>query len=120
MQQILMNYMGNAIKFTSRGTIQLIVSLKRDELLPNIAMLKIKVKDSGCGISESDQKKLFMPFTMLSANKELNSSGTGMGLSICKQIAERMGGSTWVESYEDYGSTFGFSFKCELPDRMQI
>jgi len=78
------------------------------------------VRDSGCGISESDQKKLFTPFTMLSANKELNPSGTGMGLSICKQIAERLGGSTWVTSYEDLGSTFGFSFKCEIPDSRQI
>jgi len=78
------------------------------------------VRDSGCGISESDQKKLFTPFTMLSANKELNPSGTGMGLSICKQIAERLGGSTWVKSYEDLGSLFGFSFKCEIPDSRQI
>ena len=78
------------------------------------------MRDSGCGISESDQAKLFMPFSMLSANKQMNPNGTGMGLSICKQIAERMGGSTWVKSYEDLGSTFGFSFKCEIPDNRQI
>jgi len=119
MQQILMNYMGNAIKFTSKGAIEVLIAIKRD-WRSNIALLKIEVRDSGCGISESDQKKLFTPFTMLSANKQLNPSGTGMGLSICKQIAERMGGSTWVKSYEDMGSTFGFSFKCEIPDSSQI
>jgi len=120
LQQILMNYMGNAIKFTSKGTIEVLIVIKRDRNLSNFALLKIEVRDSGCGISESDQKKLFTPFTMLSANKELNPSGTGMGLSICKKIAERMGGSTWVQSHEEFGSTFGFSFKCEIPDSRQI
>jgi len=120
MQQILMNYMGNAIKFTSKGTIEVLIAIKRDRTMPNIALLKIEVRDSGCGISESDQKKLFTPFTMLSANKELNPNGTGMGLSICKRISEKMGGSTWIKSYEDLGSTFGFSFKCEIPDNKQI
>ena len=115
-----MNYIGNAIKFTSKVKIEVIVSIKRDRLMPHIALLSIEVRDSGCGISETDQKKLFTPFTMLSANKELNPSGTGMGLSICRQIAERMGGSTWVKSYQDLGSTFGFAFKCEIPDDKMI
>jgi len=51
-------------------------------------MVKIEVADQGCGIIEEDQRKLFAPFTMLSASKRLNPNGAGMGLSICKQIAE--------------------------------
>jgi len=78
------------------------------------------VRDTGCGISQQDQAKLFVPFTMLSANKNLNPNGTGMGLSICKRIAESMGGAVWVESQEGRGSTFGFSLRCELPDNSQI
>ena len=74
------------------------------------------MKDSGCGISLEDQAKLFTPFTMLSANKNMNPNGTGMGLSICKRLAESLGGKVWVKSYEDLGSTFGFTLKCELPD----
>jgi len=57
---------------------------------------------------------------MLSANKHLNPNGTGMGLNICKRIAERMGGKVWVKSCIDRGSVFGFSFKCEIPDKREI
>jgi len=78
------------------------------------------VKDSGCGISPEDQKKLFTPFTMLSANKNMNPKGTGMGLSICKRIVESLGGKVWVKSYLDLGSTFFFTLRCEIPDTMQI
>ena len=93
-----MNYLGNAIKFTSIGTIKVRVSFKKDRVLSNSGLLEIEVKDSGCGISERDQRKLFAPFTKLSANKILNPNGTGMGLSICKRIAESLGGSVWVRA----------------------
>jgi len=74
------------------------------------------VKDSGCGISPEDQTKLFNPFTVLSAHESMNPNGTGMGLSICKRLAESLGGKVWAKSYDDLGSTFGFTLKCELPD----
>jgi len=93
-----MNYLGNAIKFTSTGTIQVRVGFKKDKRQSNVGLLEIEVRDSGCGISENDQKHLFSPFTKLSANKNLNPNGTGLGLSICKRIAESLGGSVWVEA----------------------
>jgi len=76
--------------------------------------------DSGVGIKREDQDKLFKPFTMLEANKNLNPNGTGMGLSICKRIAERLGGKVWLKSYVDLGSTFGFSLAAELPTEAQL
>jgi len=96
------------------------VGFKKDNSQPNSGLLKIEVKDSGCGISEKDQKKLFSPFTMLGTNKNLNPNGTGMGLSICKRIAESLGGSVWVSAEPNLGSTFGFSLKCEMPNSEEI
>ena len=98
MQQILINYIGNAIKFTLKGQIDVFVKFEKDRNQVNAGLVEIEVRDTGCGISQVDQSKLFVPFTMLSANKNLNPNGTGMGLSICKRIAESMGGAVWVES----------------------
>jgi len=120
MQQILMNYIGNAIKFTSKGTIEVIVGFQKDPDIANLGKLQISVRDSGCGISAEDQIKLFTPFTMLSANKNMNPNGTGMGLSICKRIAESMGGDVEVKSEPGRGSYFSFSFTCEIPTAKQI
>jgi len=103
-----MNYLGNAIKFTQDGEVEITLEVKKFTEDQNTAMVKIEVSDQGCGITEEDQKKLFAPFTMLSASKQLNPNGTGMGLSICKQIAEYMGGSCSVRSNNPRGSIFGF------------
>jgi len=104
-----MNYLGNAIKFTPReGEVEVTVEVKQSRNDANKVSVKIEVCDSGCGIREEDQKKLFAPFTKLSASKMLNPNGTGMGLSICKQIAEFMGGSISVRSNMPQGSIFGF------------
>jgi len=115
-----MNYMGNAIKFTRDGQIVVLLELEKVLDSPKAALLNIQVRDTGCGISEEDMLKLFAPFTMLDANKHLNPNGTGMGLNICKQIAERMGGEVWVRSFLTKGSIFGFSFKCDIPDKTEI
>jgi len=98
MQQILMSYIGNAMKFTSKGQIDVFVKFEKDRTEANAGLVTIEVRDTGCGISQQDQAKLFVPFTMLSANKNLNPNGTGMGLSICKRIAESMNGAVWVDS----------------------
>ena len=117
-----MNYLGNAIKFTDHGNISISIDINREIVVSSgdTITLKIEVKDSGCGISNRDIKKLFRQFMMLDATKSLNPNGTGLGLSICKKIAERLGGTVWVSSREGQGSTFGFSFKCSLPTEKQI
>jgi len=98
MQQILMSYIGNAMKFTSKGQIDVFVKFEKDRTEANAGLVEFEVRDTGCGMSQQDKAKLFVPFTMLSANKNLNPNGTGMGLSICKRIAESMNGAVWVDS----------------------
>jgi len=93
-----MNYMGNALKFTQEGHIEVILEMVTQPDSNNSTYIKLQVRDTGCGISEEDMHKLFVPFTMLDANKHLNPNGTGLGLNICKRIAQRMGGTVWVRS----------------------
>ena len=76
-------------------------------------MLVVSVIDTGLGISEADQKKLFQLFGKLKASKHLNQQGVGLGLTICKKISEFMGGLISVKSKENEGSTFTFSIKIE-------
>ena len=108
-----MNYIGNAIKFTKKGKIDVIVDYDRDGVSPGLGLIKLEVVDTGVGISKQDQEKLFNPFTMLDANKSLNPNGTGMGLNICKRIVMHLGGKVWLQSVVNHGSTFGFSLACE-------
>jgi signal transduction histidine kinase len=76
------------------------------------------VKDSGVGMSITDQRKLFKDFTTLESNAHLNPNGVGLGLSICKKITTYMDGDIWVESKPGKGSTFTFFVACDLIDEM--
>ncbi len=69
------------------------------------------MSDTGIGISEADQGKLFKLFGKLSASSSINTSGIGLGLSICKKIVESFGGRISVQSDAGHGSTFSFTFK---------
>jgi signal transduction histidine kinase len=101
--QILNNLISNAIKFTDTGSI--VVSANVVGSLVNIVVV-----DSGIGISQVDQAKLFGKFQQISNQKEGRPAGTGLGLYISKQLAKKMGGDVWiVKSAPDKGSTFGFS-----------
>jgi signal transduction histidine kinase len=98
--QILMNLMGNAVKFTQKGEARLRV------FLPNDSHWAIEVSDTGPGIPIEDQESIFEPFRRrkdVSAKKE---SGTGLGLSIVRQLTELMGGAIYLQSTEGKGSTF--------------
>ena len=74
----------------------------------------MEVKDQGIGISENDIKKLFKPFTVIENSKKYNPNGVGLGLYLCKQFAERLGGDLWVESKLGMGSTFGFKIRVKF------
>ncbi len=101
LNQVLINLITNAIKFTPLGTINFSVELKENRLL-------FKVKDTGIGISNKDQELLFTRFRQVGENKELRVKGTGLGLAISKHIVDLMLGSIWVESEKGMGSTFYF------------
>ncbi len=107
-RQILINLLGNAVKFTRKGAITLHVSFTPDSDSADTGTLKCSVSDTGIGISEDDQKKLMEPFVQLSKMRGTNAvnNGTGLGLSISKRLASCMNGELTCTSTLGEGSTF--------------
>lgn len=106
-RQVLQNLVQNAIKFTDSGFVQVDVALQsRDD---NNDYVRFSVVDSGPGISEENQKKLFQMFVQVDGSTKRKFGGTGIGLSLSKKLAELMGGAIGVESIEGHGSTFWFT-----------
>ena len=104
-RQVVTNLLSNAIKFTDRGEVHLTASL--DEQLDG--MVRIEVRDTGLGIAEADQERLFESFVQADASTTRNYGGTGLGLAISRRLVEMMGGTIGVESEPGRGSTFFFT-----------
>ena len=100
LRQILLNLVGNAIKFTHQGHILLRVEVEPGD------QLSFRVKDTGIGISPEDQKRLFLPFNQADSSAARHFGGTGLGLAISRHLVEMMGGTIGVESAVGRGSTF--------------
>lgn len=111
-KQVLINLIGNAIKFSDRGII--IVRAMIETRNKDTALIKISVSDQGPGISEKNQQRLFNSFTQLDESDTRKHGGAGLGLSISKSLAQAMNGDIGVESRLNEGSTFWFSFECGL------
>jgi len=109
--QILTNLTNNAIKFTHEGNIQIRVLL--DDESPNSVRLKIKVTDTGIGLSKDQQKILFQAFTQADTTTTRRFGGTGLGLVISKKLVESMNGRIGLESEENIGSTFWFTLELD-------
>jgi signal transduction histidine kinase/CheY-like chemotaxis protein len=107
--QVLTNLIGNALKFTKQGQIEVKVGLLEDH--DGIAKLRFSVKDSGIGISKEQQEHLFNAFSQVDASNTRKYGGTGLGLTISKQLVTLMGGDINVESYEGQGSEFSFTIE---------
>ncbi len=105
--QILNNLLSNALKFTAVGKITLEV-VRTARVKDKIELFFI-VKDTGIGIDKADRDKLFQSFSQVDASISRKYGGTGLGLNICKQLAELMDGKIEVESEKNKGSTFSFS-----------
>lgn len=112
LQQVIMNLANNAVKFTENGSITLSCELQK--LTDHKAHLLFKVVDTGIGISEEGQKKLFKSFTQVDASTTRKFGGTGLGLVISKKLIEKMNGAFGVESVEGKGSTFYFTATFEV------
>ena len=115
-RQVFTNYLSNAIKFTAAGAIDISASLEAET--DTEAMVRLQVQDSGLGIAADKHATLFQPFMQADSSTTRRFGGTGLGLAVCKQLAELMGGSVGASSVEGAGSTFWFSVrlrKCAPP-----
>jgi PAS domain S-box-containing protein len=109
-EQILLNLLSNALKFSDRGEVRVEAAILDERLA-------VRVSDTGIGIMEAQADKLFKPFSQLEVGIDRQHDGTGLGLSICKRLVELLGGSIWVKSIWGKGSTFGFEIPVVRPDR---
>ncbi len=106
LQQIIINLLGNAIKFTRRGQVQVLVSVAADT--PEKLVVRVVVEDTGVGIPADRLARLFRSFSQVDASTTRQFGGTGLGLAISKQLVELMHGSIGVESQPGRGSSFWF------------
>jgi signal transduction histidine kinase/ActR/RegA family two-component response regulator len=111
LRQVLINLLGNAIKFTEQGSVNLTITLQ--QLDEQAASLLFSVKDTGIGIDPKFQDKLFLPFSQLDDSYSRNFQGAGLGLVISKELTQLMGGDIKIDSCLGLGSCF--SFELQLP-----
>jgi len=114
LRQVLTNLAGNAIKFTASGEVLLRVEPQAAPHAPGMAQLRFSVSDTGVGISDAEQSRLFQPFSQADGSMTRRFGGTGLGLAICKQLVEMMGGTIGMESRPGAGSEFWFTLALPL------
>ncbi len=113
LRQVILNLVGNAIKFTERG--EVLVKVAKLTRSAEHAEVQFSVADTGIGIPADKQQLIFEAFAQADGTTTRRYGGTGLGLAICRQLAGMMGGRIWVESEAGKGSTFHFKVKMRLP-----
>jgi len=114
LRQVLLNVVGNAVKFTNEGGIE--VRIRSSVGADGFIMLSFEVEDSGIGIAESSLEQIFEPFDQADRSVHRRFGGTGLGLSISRKLCRLMHGDLTVQSTLDEGSTFSFSVRCHRVD----
>jgi CheY-like chemotaxis protein len=112
--QVLLNLVGNAVKFTERGRVSVDVVLASAE--GDSLELEFQVRDTGIGLSAEQRERLLAPFSQADASSTRKYGGSGLGLAIAKQLVELMGGRIWVESVQGLGSCFSFTARFRRVD----
>jgi signal transduction histidine kinase/DNA-binding response OmpR family regulator len=115
LRQIIVNLVGNAIKFTTRG--EVLVSVTQEAESSDAVLVHFAIKDTGIGISPDKLQKIFEPFSQADGSTSRQYGGTGLGLSICVKLVEMMKGRIWVESEEGKGATFHFTATFNIHDK---
>jgi PAS domain S-box-containing protein len=114
LRQVLLNLVGNAIKFTEHG--EVIVYANEETRGETAVTLHFRVVDTGIGIPQDKQQLIFEAFRQADSSSTRKYGGTGLGLSICSQLVDLMGGKIWVDSEPGKGSTFHFTARFEVPE----
>ncbi len=117
LRQVVVNLLGNALKFTEQGEVVLDVEKERED--EDGIVLHFRVRDTGIGIPEQKQKMIFEAFTQADGSSTRKYGGTGLGLAITARLVELMGGRIWVESEVGHGSVFHFTCRFEFADAGQ-
>jgi PAS domain S-box-containing protein len=116
LRQIIVNFVGNAIKFTNSG--EVVVDVNPETLDDDVAVLHITVRDTGIGIAKEKQQKIFEAFSQADASTTRRFGGTGLGLTISARLIQMMNGRVWVESELGVGTTFHFHVRLGVsPDQ---
>jgi signal transduction histidine kinase len=108
---VLMNLVGNAIKFTEAGAVSIRVRLEGDRFVVTVA-------DTGPGIEPADQERIFAEFQQVDSSSTRTKGGTGLGLAIARRIVELHGGHIWVESTPGQGAAFSFTLPVSVDQRV--
>jgi PAS domain S-box-containing protein len=116
LQQVLLNFLSNAVKFTDHGHIVLRAQVMEDQ--DDSVLLRFEVEDTGIGISPAAQMHLFKPFAQADESTSRRYGGTGLGLAISRQLAQLMGGEAGLESTPGQGSTFWMTARLHLAEKV--
>jgi signal transduction histidine kinase/DNA-binding response OmpR family regulator len=116
LRQVLLNLLGNAVKFTPAGEVVLAVRASPERAAAARCELVFAVRDTGIGIPPDRQALIFEAFTQADTSTTRAYGGSGLGLAICRHLMQRMGGRLWVESEPGVGSTFSFAVQVGLAD----
>jgi PAS domain S-box-containing protein len=111
LRQVLVNLVGNAVKFTPDGSVTVTTSVERDD--GHSVVLLFSVSDTGIGVSPAARERLFQPFVQGDGTMTRRFGGTGLGLSISRRLVELMGGALWLGEHEGPGATFCFTARFE-------
>ncbi|TNF59030.1 MAG: hypothetical protein EP303_08700, partial [Deltaproteobacteria bacterium] len=116
LRQVISNLVNNALKFTKEG--EVVIGIRVRDRGPSHVDLEIRVSDTGVGVSEDRTESIFRPFSQADASTTREYGGTGLGLPICRQLVELMGGNLQLKSTVGKGSTFFFEARFELEEKL--